>query len=462
MIWIREAKNIMAGIWGIKPWVGRTLEEARRDRSAMDSYTSLEVPEDLTPTIEKSGGDPKNYALGPPSIGPVSLDPTDYIGPGTLAKIGTGSTAMVVGAFRSAETSMLSRGLIKTLKEGKTEEVLRSIIPGDELPFSSDLVLQSFVEKLGDKELAKYGTPEFVLDKFLHSTLYNEGAHPLGVELLTQRGLLQGDAARRVGDLNWDRADLIKSGPTVLGPEDSSYEKALNRGILSAGIEVEDFLLAKKQGKSLYTGVPNSNFQAYKDIAQGLLGTVRKARELDIPEEMIARKSPQQLVSLITDKEDAALKILKKSTEARTVIIATRTKELMATNPDKGVGELGFVKLTDMRDLSHETAVLNHCLAGICRERTKYVPAIDPVTGVKHKITENAEAYAATSAGVYQKKLDEGWEYYSFRPKGEPVMTIEVSPKKVVTQAYGFEDSDPSPEAWKALESLAERKGWPN
>jgi len=63
--------------------------------SVMDQY-QYQQP------VPPQGPGPQPYVnteepLGPPSIGPVSLDPTDYIGPGTLAKAAAGIKALLAG-----------------------------------------------------------------------------------------------------------------------------------------------------------------------------------------------------------------------------------------------------------------------------------------------------------------------------------------------------------------------------
>jgi hypothetical protein len=109
--------------------------------------------------------------------------------------------------------------------------------------------------------------------------------------------------------------------------------------------------------------------------------------------------------------------------------------------------------------LAHETDILNHCIGAVGRDNEKYIPAFDTVTGQPNKGTSHS------SFSQYSNALAAGKsEFYSYRPKGLPEFTIEVSPpswngERIIAQAYGKEDAALNPEQLKALESFSKAKG---
>jgi len=72
----------------LNQWQGKQFNE---DRSVMDSYQ---------PPVPQTGYVNTEEPLGPPSLlgGLLSLDPTDYVGPNTLAKLAAGAKGLLSGA----------------------------------------------------------------------------------------------------------------------------------------------------------------------------------------------------------------------------------------------------------------------------------------------------------------------------------------------------------------------------
>ena len=88
-----------------------------------DLSSSVMDKEELPLTVEELAKSlAEKDAIGPPTVGPVSIDPTDWLTPGGLAKIGAllkgvlapaaaVSTAMLVGSRAAGPTSQLARSL---------------------------------------------------------------------------------------------------------------------------------------------------------------------------------------------------------------------------------------------------------------------------------------------------------------------------------------------------------------
>jgi hypothetical protein len=313
----------------------------------------------------------------------------------------------------------------------------------------TDLALQAVANKLTKKEMAKYGTEEFVLDKYLRSTTALDGRMPPSYDKLTVKDILRDQDSADIGMLNAGRA----------GMSDSSKESAaiINSMILKKADLIEDFTKAQKEGKDLIAS--ESDFYPSMDIAAGLRAMVGKAREFGVPEDQIAGKTLPALHSIIQKGEDKALKELQASVAARDEAITSRTQELMSV--DTPIAK-GFTKLKTVQDLSDETCVLNHCVGSIGMDNNRYIPAFDPVTGKPHKWTSDTAEWNASSASEYEKRMENGHEYYSYRPEGIPEFTVEVSEyegKKYITQSFGTDNKPVTPDDNPALKSFMDELG---
>lgn len=111
----------MAKIWGIAPWQGKTIDGSDT-RTVMDQYNADEA---ASSKEYKNTEEP----LGPPTVGPISLDPTDYIGPGALAKAGAAIKGVLTGGF-------LIPGIIKPVAFLKKhpEFTTTKVVSEDSLP----------------------------------------------------------------------------------------------------------------------------------------------------------------------------------------------------------------------------------------------------------------------------------------------------------------------------------------
>lgn len=447
-----------------KLWAGKDLSPSVTD-------TKLHAPTEEEITRSNAEKD----AISGPTIGPISIDPTDYIGPGAFAKVGaslkaavSGATAtpMMVAAFRNANTTMLSRKVISDLdsvvSHARNPGWLESVKAGSDREEFLDTLITS---KITPKELSKYGTPEFVLDKWLSSTINYPFERPSHLQTITSKNI--GKTAE-AGLVRAGNQGLIYAQDTIKSYKDRGIEipESLLRDvegnkdmILRQGRIFEDLNLANKTGKELFHARGNQTLKG--DITDAIYTLQRSIDEHQIPVESLEDKSLQQIASIVHKKDDESIRILKKSMEAKNQIISKRTAELFNTQRDPDAGM--FVKLTDPRDLAQETDILNHCIGAIGRDNDKYIPAFDTVTG---KINPKTNA-GNTSFDQYNLGMQNGTsEFYSYRPKGLPEVTLEVknslnswSDKKWVAQAYGKEDAALTAQQADEVAKFAKAKG---
>lgn len=459
------------GSFGGQP--GGVLSQTKRDQSpsVMDKEELPLTAEELARSLAERD------AIGPPTVGPISIDPTDWLTPGGLAKVGaafkgvlTGSAAspLLVGAFRSANNTMLAREMltdIKTLRDTAVKEGERYYNQGYLNPRDRERITTQILSKLSDKEVSKYGTPEFKLDKWLHTTNTIPNQMPQYLEEVTPRQVVGHSV--KIRDANAAKAELVKlvdSG--TISPDQTTAIKAafpiLDKDILNSSMVplIEDLLLAQKQGKKListpYTSDP------YYDIETGAKKLAGAIVKHDIPVEAVEKGSLQQIVSRVNNAEDDAVRVLKKSMEAKNQVIRARTQELVAKQSTDA--EDGFVRLESSKDLAQETDILNHCIGAVGRDNDKYIPAFDTVTGEFNQV-RGAEH---SSFAQYEKALVSGSsEFYSYRPKGLPEVTLEVrNPTlsngkviKTIDQAYGKEDRALTPQEGDAVAKFAREMG---
>jgi hypothetical protein len=399
------------------------------------------------------------------SLGEVA---TMMAGPSVAAKMK--ALPLIALAFRGSQDSMLTREFVDMLKKGKTEHALDGARRQDDPFTSSDLVLQAVASKLSDKELKKYGTEEFALDKFLPSTRRgqaNGDTIPGGVREVTMKERETKKTIESLLGLNQSRAEIVKglNNPALSVSDKEALKKADDSiAAMMTGHsdfkEIEDLIDAKKAGKTLYRS--EEVYTPQHEIGTALRQMVNKARDYEIPEGDIAKKSLVQLNDIIKAKEKEALAAMAKTEEAKLSTVTKRTEALKA-KMDPKISETGWTQLTSHRDLANETDLLDHCL-GACGQKPDgtYIPALDTVTGAKHKNFNDKSSFKA-----YASKLDAGTsEYYSFRPKGKPEFTVEVQknasdyPNGIIVQAYGPKDRDLTPEEAAQLSTLAKIKGF--
>lgn len=348
-------------------------------------------------------------------------------------------------AFRNRETSSLSRKMIDMLMKGRNEQALDYAMRGDELPASLDLSLQAVANKLTAREMSKYGTPEFVLDRYLRSTKTLDGRVPPSYGTLNIKDVLNSPEASDIAMLNSGTASIPADAKGA-----KEAKKILDELILDKAATIEDFTKAQKEGKDLYT--TNSEYYTETDIASGIRNMVNTARDLGIAEEQIAGKTLPALNSIILKEEDKAIKELQKNIQVKADIMATRTEELRSKNDSL---LKGFVKLENDKDLAQETDALNHCVGAVGLDNNRWIPGYDTVTGKASKLSAEG-----SSMEERVNAMKDGDSIYSYRPDGIPQFTVQVGKGGNVKEAYAINNTPLNDEQNQLLQKLVKEQGW--
>lgn len=320
-------------------------------------------------------------------------------------------------AFRSGQNSSLARSMVEDLKKALTPQKLGAVERFAEPSVYMDLPLQALVSKISTKELSKYGTPEFLMDRYLPSTRTGGTfLKPPGIEKATEESIKNPTKAKDVQTLRTDIEDLVK---------------------------------AQSEGKTLYQ--LEDSYNALFDVSRGVRNMISQARELGISDEAISSKSLQSLNADLLKGEDRALKELQKSMEAKKEVIADRTMQLSKESEDL---PSGFVKLKTDKDLAQETDALNHCVGAVGLDNNRWIPGYDTVTGKASKLSAEG-----SSLEEYMGKIKEGGEVYSYRPEGAPQFTVMVKNGRV-EEAYAANNKPLNEEQNKILQELVDKQGF--
>jgi len=344
-------------------------------------------------------------------------DPAQWLAPGSGA---------MVGAFRPVESKLMPSSLLK----------LRALLNKE--AGKEDLILS----KISDKELSKYGTTDFLLDKYLPSTIAGHADSIYAREMKLREFL----NTYTMEDLKLNTKNLARA--------------ANNKFANPPFTRIQEYLLSDLKRYHNDTASGELDVRAYRDQIKDKLpiydfdesgagdrwiGDIPTAIDtlqsiLDkskYTEEQLSKKSLQQLLGIAKEVEEASNKdaaaILKYTKE--------RTASLKATQrlPND------LVELKDRRDFGAETYFLNHCVgAGGAEETTgKFLPKWSPVTGEVILKNNNFQ----NSADIYYGLMERGQaRYFYYRPEGLPVATVEVDKYGDIKQLYGEKNSEVPPD----------------
>ena len=349
----------------------------------------------------------------------------------------SGNSGSVVGAFRPVNSKILPSTLAKV--KGNLRQYGED--PNVNIPF---------LDKLSNKEINKYGTTDSILDKYLPST--NDA---LDLEVVGPREVKLTDFLEQNPGINMLklRANIMarRAREFQRDPTDSNKEafSASQNGLLNALIQndarmplVEDDIRALrdqiKDKTPIYTFDDYSVFgEYYGDIPRALDKIDGLVSKSNYTPEQLSKKSLQQLLGIA----DAVQKVINKDTAVVVDYTKQRTAELKA---QQGLPN-DLVELRDRRDFGAETYFLNHCVgAGGAEETTgKFLPKWNPVTGEVILKNNNFQ----NSADIYYGFMERGIaRYFSYRPEGLPVATVEVDKYGNIKQLYGEKNSEVPPD----------------
>lgn len=342
---------------------------------------------------------------------------------------------------------------------------------------SPDVLLAS---KISDKELQRYGTPEFLLDSRLTST-QNELFERVSVRPKTANDPTRSDYLQRRLTYQFDdtRLGLEEDRKYLRGAmEDAAgYSRDIRQefgqdyiGHLPMNIDDIGYASGKviqrvdelaRTRKDLVSHVraKSDAVRAGKDfyiadnkfVNQDIGDAIRKyADDLDsspLSPDQLSKKSLQQLLMHADDMAKVKAEILRKETESLQSLpefTKARTATLQAEQGLPG----GFVELKQPADFGAETEFLNHCVGagGYNGDTKKYLFQHHPISG--REVLKNSNS----SYSKYKAAMDRGdSRFFSYRPEGKPQITIEVDTiDNRIRQIRGYKDREPTQEEFNA------------
>jgi len=437
-----------------------------------EQYRKFQQPKEVVKLLSELAIDPTNYIPASKGIGITAAGLgilTGLLKAGTISRspgrIGVNLESQI-GAFRPSG-SVISP---LSLKDAKADiQKAKDWTARDNSP---DVLLAS---KISDRELQRYGTPEFLLDSRLTSTqnelfervsvrpktandptrsdylqrrwTYKFDDTRLGLE--EDRKYLRGamEDARNAGDvLQGFGPDYISHLPTNM--EDISYasSKVINRvdELARTRKDLISHVRAKSDavtaGKAFY--IANNKF-VNQDIGEAVRKYADDLTDSPLSPDQLSKKSLQQLLMHADDLAKKKEEILRKEEESLAKLpefTKARTATLQAEQGLPG----GFVELKHPADFGTETEFLNHCVGagGYDAATKKYKFQVHPISG-REVIKSSDSSYSQ-----YKKALDSGESrFFSYRPEGVPELTMEVGTKdKIIRQVYGKNDRPPTKE----------------
>lgn len=469
-----QEKSVMAPIPSkeyIPPTPVRPFSE-EITAAVREQYQKFQQPKEVVRFLSELVIDPTTYIPASKGIGITAAGLgilTGLLKAGTIVR--SPSRLMLnlksqIGAFRPSG-SVISP---LSLKDAKADiQKAKDWTARDNSP---DVLLAS---KISDRELQRYGTPEFLLDSRLTSTqnelfekvsvrpktandptrsdylqrrwTYQFDDTRLGLE--EDRKYLRGamEDARNAGDvLQGFGPDYISHLPTNM--EDISYasSKVINRvdELARTRKDLISHVRAKSDavtaGKAFY--IADNKF-VNQDIGEAVRKYADDLTDSPLSPDQLFKKSLQQLLMHADDIAKSKAEILRKETESLQSLpefTKARTATLQAEQGLPG----GFVELKHPADFGAETEFLNHCVGagGYDAATKKYKFQVHPISG--REVIKNS----GSSYSQYKKALDSGESrFFSYRPEGVPELTIEVNiGSKEIRQVYGKNDRSPTEE----------------
>lgn len=284
--------------------------------------------------------------------------------------------------------------------------------------------------KISPSAMAKYGAPEFPLDKYLaHVSGYNP-------ELALRR--LQAEEyplSTFLAETDRLTTKIRNSSESIVGNK-SSLAKEPNLTDLAFyareyGPDVRAFVGQIKDKQPIFQVWPSS---ALDDIDHAIQSVSKILETSPYTTEQLSKKSMDQLLGVVKQIEAKQTKDIK--------VIADFTKQRTAQlNTEQGLPP-GFVELKTKADLGAETEFMNNCsgAGGAHPTSGKFLPKWHPITG--EQLIKDIPS--GSSADKYWKGIESGnIRMFSYRPEGLPEVTIQVDTRlKRVTEVAGKDNGN--------------------
>ena len=351
-------------------------------------------------------------------------DPAQELAPGSRS---------IVRAFRPINSKILPSTMAKV--KGNLRQYGED--PNVNIPF---------LDKLSNKEINKYGTTDFILDKYLPSTNDVRALERVGPREVRLADFLERDLGVYLLKLDADimakKAKNLETNPTDFNKKafNKAQDKLLNNlihedvKILSLEDDIRAFRDQIKDKAPIYTLQDyNVSNMYFGDIPKALDKLDELVSKSSYTTEQLSKKSLQQLLGIAKEVE--------KQAEADSEAILKYTKERTASLKETQGLPNDLVELRDKRDFGAETYFLKHCVgAGAADEITgEFLPKWHPVTGedlIKGNKFRN-------SADIYYGLMKNGnARYFSYRPAGIPKATIEINKRGKIQQLYGVNNTE--------------------
>jgi hypothetical protein len=384
-----------------------------------DGRTMTQEALDWIKELGKDIQDPKKVIQ---FLSGMAIDPTTYLPQFKIAAAGLGAKAALIGAFRPTESKLLPSTIVE-LKN----RINSTYDEGKRIPLS---------EKLSDKEITKYGTPEFLLDKYLPST--EQGGSPVWLnaeELKLSQFLEEYDVSRLRQKSEYMAKSVTFKNKSDFGDAQFRLKEHL-RATPSLEPNIRAFRDQITDGKPIYITDSLHRLGSAGDIETALKTVNSLVSKSAYTPEQLSKKSLKQLLG-IADEEKKKSQV---GIAAITDFTKQRTAQLKSTQGLKN----DLVELTNKNDFGAETEFLKHCVgAGSINAEGEFLPKWHPITGADLTGDKNLR----NSAEIYWGLKERGSSrYFSYRPEGLPVATVELTKDGTVKQLYGFKNTIPKPE----------------
>lgn len=464
-----EEKSVMAPIPSkeyIPPTPVRPFSE-EISAAVREQYQKFQQPKEVVRFLSELAIDPTTYIPASKGIGITAAGLgilTGLLKAGTIVRSPSRlmpNLKSQVGAFRPSDSviSPLALTDVKALKAVAKELE------------SSGSLTGLLWNKISNKELQKYGTPEFLMDaklrhttdqafknidldvrRFGRFTPRSDNALELAQERMTG---IRDNLAYRRGQIHSIRDERARSQAVGYGNSDARNIEDLDNLSFHTDALVqhtEDLANvrrlavqhvrgkadAARDGKDFYTVDP---YAAGNDIDKAVFHYAQDLEFSPLSPDQLSKKSLQQLLIHADDVAKNKAELLRKEEESLQKLpefTKARTATLQAEQGLPG----GFVELKQPADFGAETEFLNHCVGagGYDSATSKYKFQHHPISG--REVIKNEDS----SFSQYKARRDRGdSRFFSYRPEGQPVLTFEVGTKyNEVSQIFGRNNRPPT------------------
>ena len=352
--------------------------------------------------------------------------------------------------WNEATNNMLGAGIFRPV---------RSVLPPDVIHYiKSEIpsIIPSGLNLLPKKSIADYGTENFPLDKYLlHSQDTNVGKYlreDLSANIIDNSSILDYEKKLAIS-LSKDFDSVMAENPeTMLLFIPSMRDKTLSieakkltpvriRQLKQEYMQSMNSANQIKEARQHFSEFPDPIYTPSwelidRDFDSAFRRILDPYKEADIPIDSLKGKS---LESILKKREELVTKALLDKENYLSNLAEYSKKR----NAEQGLPE-GWVRLDTRQDRAMDTEILNHCVgSGTTDANGRFLPAVNPLTG-KPNLSDAELKRFNQGENYYGPAVEGGFKtIYSYRPKGLPVVTIEMArykggyPRQKIIQVAG-------------------------